>query len=86
MQVVSAGAQTKTRVVNPWYTSGVSHAQQQLLTRHLPPHIILRYAADFYPVCVSTVHCGRQTPTTLPNKILAADDSNRSLNRSDAAA
>ena len=55
MQVVSAGAQTKYRVVNPCYTSGVSHAQQQLLTRHLPPHIILRYAADFYPVCVSTV-------------------------------
>ena len=71
MQVVSAGAQTKSRVVNPCYKSGVSHAQQQLLTRHLPPHIILRYAADFYPVCVSTVHCLRPTPTTLPNKYVA---------------
>ena len=61
MQVVSAGAQTDSRVVNPCYTSGVSHAQQQMFTRHLLSHIILRYAAVFNPAYESPVHRGRET-------------------------
>ena len=36
--------------MNPRYTSSVSHASQQLFTRHLLFRIILQYVADFYPV------------------------------------
>ena len=49
-QVVSAGAQTKRRVMNPSYKSSVSHASQQMFTKHLLSRIILQYVADFYPV------------------------------------
>lgn len=49
-QVVSAGAQTKRRVMNPRYKSSVSHASQQMVTSHLLSRIILQYVADFYPV------------------------------------
>ena len=49
-QVVSAGAQTQSRVMNPGYKSSFSHASQQMVTSHLLSRIILQYVADFYPV------------------------------------
>ena len=74
MQVVSAGAQTKSRVVNPCYKSGVSHASQQVVTNHLLSRIILQYAAVFQPRILPPCPSGEQYNTKQTPFAVLCDD------------